>query len=56
MQAVVSGCVLIGPERLQINGRAVARHRGEFLPGDEPALMPQRNQLRYPVAIPRDGA
>jgi hypothetical protein len=46
---------LIGSEGFQVNSRAVARHRGEFLPGDEPAPLPQRDQLRDPMAVPRDG-
>jgi hypothetical protein len=46
---------LIGSEGFQVNGRALARHRGEFLPGDESALVPRRDQLPYPVAVPRDG-
>ena len=51
---VYSCCVLIGPERLQVNGRAVVRRRGELLPGDEPAPLSQRDQLPDPVAVPSD--
>ena len=51
---VYSCCVLIGPERLQVNGRAVVRRRGELLPGDEPVPLSQRDQLPDPVAVPID--
>jgi hypothetical protein len=51
---VVSGRVLIGPEGFQVNGRAVARHRCELLPGDEPAPLPQWDQLPNPAAVPSD--
>ena len=47
--------VLISPECFQVNCRGVARHGGELLPGDEPAALPQRDQLCDPVAVPGNG-
>jgi fido (protein-threonine AMPylation protein) len=39
---MVQCSVLIGPERVKVNGGGIARHGGELLPGDEPAALPQR--------------
>ena len=52
---MVQCSVLISPECFQIDGGGVACHGGELLPGDEPAALPQRDQLGDPVAVPGDG-
>jgi len=46
--------VLVSPECAGIDGRGVARHSGEFLPGNKPTPAPQRDQLADTVAIPGD--
>lgn len=46
--------ILVGLECLQVNGRGIARHGGEFLPGDKPAAVSQRDQFCDPVTIPGD--
>jgi len=49
---VAQRCVLVRPERLQVDGRRITRHGGELLPGDEPPAMAQRGQLPDPVTVP----
>jgi hypothetical protein len=52
---VVSGRVLVGAERVQAALGRVAGHRREFLPGDEPALPPERDQLPDRMTITGNG-
>src|SRR3984885_15674127 len=52
---VVGGRVLVGAECVQIAGRRVAGHCREFLPGDEPAPSPDRDQLPNLVAVACNG-
>jgi hypothetical protein len=40
---MLSGEILISPERIQVDARGIPRHRGELFAGDEPAAAPQRN-------------
>ena len=47
--------VLVSPECAGIDSRGVTRHGGEFLPGNEPAPAPERDQLANTVAVPGDG-
>src|ERR1035438_6435611 len=47
--------ILVGSERFQVNRRGIARHGDELLPGDEPAVAPERDQFPDTVAVPGDG-
>src|SRR5213078_247207 len=42
---LIGGGVLVRPERIRVDHRGGARHRGELRPGDETAALPQRHQL-----------
>ena len=46
---------LVGPEGVQADLWRVPRHRGELLPGNEPAVPSQGDQLSDLVAVPGDG-
>jgi hypothetical protein len=46
--------LLICAVRLEINGRSVAGHGGELLPGDKPPALPKRDQLSDPVTVTGD--
>jgi hypothetical protein len=55
VQVVFERCLLVGPESLDIDGWRAAGHGGEFLPGDEPPSVSQRDQFADPVPIAGDG-
>jgi len=52
---MLSGEILISPERVQVDAGSVPRHRGELLAGDEPAAAPQRDQFPDAVTVPGNG-
>jgi hypothetical protein len=53
-ELMIGSRVLVSPERVKIGGRRIARHRGELIPRDETAAMPQRNQLANAMTVARD--
>src|SRR5215467_14601661 len=48
---LVQGGLLVGPERVEIDGRSAAGHGGELLSRDEPPSPAQRDELADPVAV-----
>src|ERR1022692_2626457 len=52
---VVQRCVLVGPERADVDGGRAPGHGGEFLARHEPPAAPQRDQLADPVPVAGDG-
>ena len=50
---LIGGGVLVGPERIRVDRRGGARHRGELRPGHETAALPQRHRLLPNLATGR---
>src|ERR1022692_4142962 len=51
---VVGSGVLIGPERIQVTVRSIARHSRELLPRDKPAASVQGDQLPDVASVAGD--
>ena len=52
---MVSSRVLVRSERLEVNIRGVAGHGRELLPGNEPAIPTQGDQLPDTVTVSGNG-